>query len=170
MPSGKQKLGLSPKPIAPVGLLAGFKFFSAVFGLAVSLILGLLFWRLWPKKAEEINTIIGSRFGQSLLVGFIALVIFPMIVLLLLVSLIGIPLLFILVPFFLFLLWFSKILTAFYLGKRILVNQTMFWSLLLGLLIYYFFKLVPFVGLLAALIFITAGLGALFLSFQTSKK
>ena len=135
------------------------------------------FLSLFPKRTETINKILQTRLWLSLGVGLLALVLFIPSLILLAISLIGIPLIFLLVPIFLFLVYFSKIFTALYLGKEILhrfhSKRTQTWALLIGLLIYYFLKLIPIVSPIITFVFMIAGLGAFFLdqkSLRTSKR
>ena len=63
--------------------------------------------------------ILKSKPLKSLLVGFLAMVLVVPIVVFLAISLVGIPLIFIFIPVFLFLTYLSKTFVAFWLGEKI---------------------------------------------------
>ncbi len=163
----QQTKNISPDVTGLKPIFFGFKFFFSVTGLLISLAVGLIYLALFPRRAEGLVNTIGTRPWASLGIGFLAFFIFPVLVILLAISLIGIPLLFLVIPLFLFFLYLAKIFTAFYLGRRILSRNDLFLPLLAGLVIYYVLGLVPVVGSLIGIIFVTIGLGAFILDLNS---
>ncbi|HUV42959.1 MAG TPA: polymer-forming cytoskeletal protein [Patescibacteria group bacterium] len=152
-------------------------FYIKLSAFIIAFLFGLVFLYLFPKRIEAITKILKNRPWPSLGAGFLALILFVPSVILLAISLIGIPLILIFIPVFLFLIYFSKIFTALCLGREVLFRfnskKSQVWALLIGLLIYYFLRLIPIVSPIIAFGFISAGLGAFLLdqkSLRTSKK
>lgn len=152
------------------GVFFGLKFFMAIAGFLLSLFIGLVYLFLFPKRAQGIVETIGSQPWPSLGLGLLTIILFPLILIILAVSLIGIPFLFILIPVFLFFLYMAKIFTAFYLGRRILNNSRLLGPLALGLLLYYVLGLIPVIGFLTAFAFVTVGLGAFLLDLKSLRQ
>ncbi len=147
--------------ITAIGLY--LKFFSFV----VSFLFGLLFLYLFPKRAQEISKILTSRPWRSLGVGLLAMVLFPVALLLLAITIVGIPLMLLIIPLFVFLLYFSKIFTSLVVGRYILlrfkIKKSWNWALLVGLIIYYLLRLVIIISPITVFVFTTLGLGAFLL-------
>ncbi len=170
-PIEKTQPNLPPAaPFALAGLFVGLKFFLSFTGFLISLVVGLIYLSLLPKRAESLVNIIGSKPWVSLGVGLLTIIIFPLVLVILAVSLVGLPLLFLLVPLFLFFLYMAKIFTAFYLGRRILSSDKLLGPLLVGLLLYYVLSFIPGIGFLTVLAFVTVGLGAFILDLKSLRQ
>ncbi|MCJ7804331.1 polymer-forming cytoskeletal protein [Patescibacteria group bacterium] len=125
---------------------------------------GFLFLYFFPKRVEGMVKIISCCPWKNLGIGVLTPIIFSLMVVFLAVSLIGIPFIFIVFPIFLLLLYFAKIFTAFFVGRKILgVKKSWGWALLVGLLIYYLLSLIWVINGIAAFFFIFIGLGAFIL-------
>lgn len=142
------------------GLALIFKFFALLLAFGF----GFLFFYFFPKRIEKMTKIIEAHFWKSLGIGVITLMIFILLTILLLISLIGIPFIFIAFPLFGLLIYFSKLFTSFFVGRRILgPKKNWIWSLIIGLLIYYVLSMIPVINGLTSFVFITVGLGAFIL-------
>ncbi len=170
LPKEKQPAAVSAKVAGLIPFFLGLKVFFNFVGLLFSLVLGLIYFSLFPKRAQGILEMIGSKPWISLGLGILTLILFPIVLVILAVSLIGIPLLLILIPLFLFFLYMAKIFTAFYLGRRLLSRSDLFWPLLAGLVIYYLLSLVPVIGGLTTFAFMTIGLGAFILDLKSLRR
>lgn len=150
------------------------KLYLKFFSFAISLILGLLFLRLFPKRAQGVSKILTSRPLGSLGVGLLTIILFPMILVLLAITIIGIPLVLLVTPLFGFLVYFSKIFTSLVVGRWLLlrfkVKKSWNWALLVGLIIYYLLRLPLVISPITAFVFITLGLGAFVLDQKALRR
>jgi|GEM_PF-986653 len=146
-----------------------FKFISVLIAFAF----GLLYLYFFQKRIEGMVKIIGSKFWPSLGLGVLTPIVFGLGIIFLAVSLIGIPFIFIVLPIFAVLVWFSKLFVAFFVGNKILTkfdkSKGLGWALLVGLVAYYILQLIPFIGGLTSFVFTTVGLGA-FVIDQKSRR
>ena len=152
------------------------KLYLKFFSFIVSLIFGLIFLSLFPKRAKGIVEVLESRLWASLGVGILTPILFGLAMILLAITLVGIPLILIIAPLFGLLVYFSKIFTALFLGRKILLNfnwsKSQSWALFAGLLIYYLLRLipVPVIGGLTGFVFTTTGLGAFVLDQKSLRQ
>jgi len=142
-----------------------FNFLSFI----ISFLFGLTFIHFFPKRAEGIVRVLKSRPWASLVVGIITPFLFVLGIVLLAITIIGIPLIFLLVPLFAFLVWFARVFAALYLGRK-LYSQSWDRALFIGLLIYYVLKMIPYISPLVALGFTAFGLGAFILDQKSLRK
>lgn len=137
-------------------------FVGTLFKAIILLVFGLLFLAFIPQRIHHIRGFLSQRPGISILGGFGLLIgIIPLCILLIL-TIIGIPLVPIVLFLFLFLLMMSLVVFALWLGYRLpfLSNRkSPFLALLLGVLLLTIVDLIPYVGSTIILIvtFITAG-------------
>lgn len=152
----------------PVGAVFGaITVYMKAVSLLITLFLGWLFFRLFPRQTEAILGETANRFWPSFLVGFASMLLLIPAIVLLAVSLIGIPLILILVPLYGFLAYLAKIFLAEAVGRRLVSDRVKAggfpWTLLAGLVVYYILRLIPVIGQLTALVFAATGLGAMWL-------
>ena len=145
----------------------GFKF----FGFMIAFILGFILMKVFPKGTMKVVQVLEDKPWPSLGVGILTPTLFLMGMILLTITIVGIPLGLLLMPVFGFIVYFSKIFTALFVGRKVLLalnmNERRGWALFAGLLVYYLFKLVPLVGFFSGLAFTLFGLGA-FILYQKS--
>lgn len=140
-------------------LHTGVEFIS----LLTSFIIGFIIIRLFPKRVMKKAEILQKRFWVCLGLGFLTLVISPFAVILLLVTVIGIPIAFLWIVAFLILAYMAKIWVAFAVGRALVMKagsgDRRGWALLAGLLLYYVIGYIPVVGGLVKLIVMLIGIG-----------
>jgi len=164
------------KGFAPVAFLGviGISFYLKFVALLIAIGLGLLFLYLFPKRTKGVIEVIQKRPWVSLGVGVLTPIIFAFSMIFLTISIIGIPFLFILIPLFALVIYFSKIFVAFFIGNKILSNtkikNPLGWGLAIGLAIYYILTILPIIGGLTSFAFITIGLGAFALDVKASRR
>jgi hypothetical protein len=150
-----------------------FSFLTKLFSFLVSLVLGFWYLSWFPKRAQGIDKVLGTRFWGSLGTGLLVLILFLPVVVLVALTIIGLPLLFLLLPLFGFLLYFCRIFPAMFFGKK-WMGKSPRRALLAGLLLYYLLKMIPVLDFLTTFVFTTTGLGAFVLDLkslrQTAKK
>ncbi|MFH0838469.1 MAG: hypothetical protein V1880_04365 [Patescibacteria group bacterium] len=143
--------------------LDGFSLFS----LLATLLFGLIM--IWLCRYYVLHTaeLAYEATLKSLGIGFLALILTPIIALVLLITTIGIPTAMVLMAFWLVALYAGKVTAAMLIGFRILRIEgssgfgRMFWSFVLGALIYTLIGMVPVVGWVVNLIFVLIALGSL---------
>ncbi len=154
--------------------IAKIKLYLNFFSFVISLIFGLVFLYFFPKRIEGINKILTSRSWGSLGVGLLTVILFPMALVFLTITIIGIPFMLLLIPLFTFLVYFSKIFASFVVGRKLLLRFEMKkswnWALLVGLIVYYLLRLVPVISPIAGFAFTTLGLGAFVLDQKSLRR
>ena len=139
----------------------GFAFVS----FAIAAVIGYLFLRLFPHRAMSQIEIYARRPVRSLALGLLTFIAVPGVSLLFAVTVIGLPISFLIMMGLAVIVYFAKIVIALYLGRIILLKigfgQRAGWALLLGLLIYYVLGGLPFIGPLIKLLVLFAGSGAI---------
>lgn len=158
---------LAPK-LHPVILgLTAFKFYLKFFSFVIVFIFGLLFLSFFPKRTKNIINILKTRSWASLGVGFLTPILFGLAMLLIAITLIGIPLIFIIAPLFGLLVYFSRIFLSLLIGTKVLqrfnLTKSQPWALFTGLLIYSLLSLIYIIGGITTFIFTALGLGAFIL-------
>jgi cytoskeletal protein CcmA (bactofilin family) len=143
-------------------VLAGLGIGWAVFKFLSLLVIGsLLLWAV-PIFSKKTSEEIVKNPLQSLGIGFLTLIATPIAAIILMVTVVGLPLGFMLLIGYFFLLYIVKVFVALAIGKKILDPKTNpFLQLALGLLILTVVFLVPVFGGLAEFIALLLGLGAL---------
>lgn len=147
--------------------LAGVGLFVKTLSLLSALVTGMLLVYFAPNFTLGVNDKLTKKPIASLLIGILFYVLFPVIVLLLLISLVGIPLavLFILSVFFL--LFFAKIFVMVFIGTMLMAylkqKQSLGWVFFVGLVVYGFLSFFPVIGGFISIFSLLAGTGALLL-------
>lgn len=147
---------------------AGFTLFMKVVGFGSLLIIGILIIKFFPKFSTETANIFGSQFWMSLVTGLIAIVITPIAFILLLITVFGIPLGFLLIFGFMAAICIAKVFVSIWLGTFIAAKLNRKWNLyilfLAGLGSLTILSLVPILNILITLVVSLAGFGALLIS------
>jgi hypothetical protein len=148
---------------AKIGILLPF----AIANIISSLIIGLLMLKFLPVYTQRTANAIIEQPWASLGVGFLTLVLFPAIFIILLVMVVGIPLAVILLFTFLIIAYMTKIFVSLVIGQKIfkfIGKQTKSgWELLAGLIVYGVITLIPIIGWIAVVLVFLFGLGAVIL-------
>jgi hypothetical protein len=155
-------------------LTIGF-YFKQILRIAGAFLMGLLlFWLIPGIKDTPLSN------GRGLLtsggIGFLALVAPPVAVIILAITLLGLPIAFTTLLFYLLALYLSKIVVGRYIGKVLLGTDkdtmaSTALELLLGISIVIVAVNLPFIGGILNILLIIIGLGALLISaYQTYRK
>jgi len=158
-----------------------FSVFSLMMKIIVLfsfLVVGLILISLMPKKILELKEEMVQRPWRSLGMGFGYLVITPVVVLLLLITVIGIPLALIITSLYLSSLYILKVLVGISIGSLILDNVgkkkysgSLVWPLVLGLIVMMVIAGIPIIGGVVGLLLILWATGALiYLKRESFKK
>ncbi|SEI80273.1 hypothetical protein SAMN04488113_12124 [Alkalibacterium gilvum] len=140
-----------------------FALFSLISALIVWLFIRLLRPQFWMNSTKSIATIPLKTMGF----GLLALIATPLVTVLLMVTIIGIPMGIILSALYWIALYIAKIIVALFIGSQITKAYEReslgkeFLHVTLGLFILELLMLIPYVGWIIALIVAITGLGAL---------
>lgn len=145
----------------------GFKIFSTLSLILTGVVIVLLF----PKQSRKIVDMINSKPGKSFGIGLVISLLMPALILLLVVTLLGIPLALITVAFYLCATYLAKVFVGLWIGKLILgsgkkpqkdekeislLGIVALGTLLLGLIL-----TIPFIGFLIKIAVVFLGVGAM---------
>ena len=151
--------------VSEKGILAGFSFFNLLTMLFVGLLL-LGFAKHFPLYNN--NKVFESPF-KTLGVGALVLITTPILAVIFMVTMVGLPLGLILLPLWLIALYVAKISAALLIGKAIVKCDEksgflrLFGGFALGTLVYVVLGLIPFIGWALKLVVLLMALGGLFL-------
>jgi len=152
--------------VAPggVGIVIGL-WLAVTFSI---FLLGLLLLLLAPRAADAVAR---SGIGKSLLVGLLAFILLPILAIVALVTVIGIPLGLVLLLALVPLYAIAYVTGAWAVGRRILKpGKARILSFLVGLVLVRLLALIPIVGGLITFLVTLLGLGALFVAMGRARK
>jgi hypothetical protein len=164
----------SKKPVEKIesekilGIMTAGSLMFGLYVLMIQLLIGLLVIKLTPVFMKETTEVISSRPLASLGMGFLIVLLLPIVFILLLISIIGIPLAFALIVGMI-LYWivsgiaialFVGLKAQHYFGKQ---KTSLYWSYLIGLIIMTLIGLIPVINFLVGMISFFIGTGALLL-------
>lgn len=129
------------------------------------LIIGFLLTFIFPKQFTNVNKFLGEKPLASAVGGIVFYVFAPFILLILAITIIGIPLAILFGLGTVFLAFISRIVVGLYLGGKILNDgESKFLPLLVGLAVIHLAALLPYAGFVIKIIIVFVGTGAILLS------
>ncbi len=148
---------------------------SLLFGLyilIVEFIIGLLIIKLLPVFVVQTTEVINSRPLASLGLGFLVVILFPVVFMFLLISVIGIPLSLVLFVAIILYWIFSGVIVSLFVGLKAQhyfgqQKTSLYWSYLVGLIIMTLVGLIPVINFLVGMAGFLIGTGALLLQKKT---
>ena len=144
--------------------LAGIGMFAKITSVVATLIIGFLMLKFLPNYTTEASDILTKKFMPSLGIGFLGLVVTPVLVFVLFLTILGIPLAFLLGALFIIYLYFVRIYAMLAIGQKLSewlkfkINS--YWIFTIGVIIYYALTFLPILGGLVKLIILIASFGA----------
>lgn len=148
------------KPIkGQMGFLKAVTIFSFIWFLG-SLLTSVIFYRLFPRTAWKVTEPSVVYFRRSLLMGLIGLIALPVIIIILTITVVGLPLAVLLGLFYLIILLFARIPVNLWFGRLLFrsrlnpVLMTVLGGLFLALL-----NFLPIIGLLINPLLLVLGMG-----------
>lgn len=146
--------------LAPLHLTAWFAFYVLVAGLLTAIVLVLLF----PQAIRAVTDRGVGSFWKSLLVGLIASIVVPAVIVFLFVTVIGIPLALILLLAWLLIQVLAGVVSAYYLGRQILRRQrNSILVMLVGAVVLIILYFIPVIGFIALILASLLGVGMILL-------
>jgi len=137
-----------------------------------ALIIGLVLISFWKEYILKITDLMLNKIGSSFGWGILALLLTPIIIIILLITIIGIPLSLILLALWLIALYVSKILVGILVGRSLLTNlwqkqkDSLILAMIIGTIISYIIFAIPFIGSFVALLAMLWGLGGIILALK----
>lgn len=146
------------------GFVSGLFLFFKIVSYISSFIIGLLLLFLFPGFTRSaVETLKDNPWG-ALGVGFALFVVNPLLIVLLFISVIGVPLAFVLLALYLVSMYVARLFVILWAGRAIMQRggkeRHAVWSLVLGMLVYIVLSLTPVLGGFVALFTTLFGLGA----------
>ncbi len=144
-----------------------FALFWFVIWTIGSVIVGVILVSLAPRGIQTISSSMSSSVWASLGIGFVLLFGMPIVAMILIFTLIGIPLGLILFIMYMLGVYFSTIFVGFWLGQKIIKlfkkkgEPSPLWSMILGVLVISIILAIPIIGALISLLAIIWGLGGI---------
>lgn len=153
------------RPAAPFAFFVGINLFASFAMFVIELVIGLLLISLLPNYTKRVVTFMRQKVWWALGMGILAWIITPFALLLLAVTLIGIPLAVVLLFFVFIASYVGRILAAVFFGNWLvrLTNRkqvNMFVALLVGLIAVEIISWIPILGGLFAFVLTAIGFGA----------
>jgi hypothetical protein len=146
-------------------LLKGFTFGTSLISFIGALIVGFLYFKFFPKGFAGSAKLVSESFWKSLGVGFLVTICTIPALLIMAITIVGLPVAGIAIVMLTLYSYLAKIVVGSALG--VWISQKMKWKVstygafALGLLAFYILKFIPVVGGLAGLAVLWSGLGAL---------
>lgn len=148
--------------------VAAGKIFGSLFSIFSALVVGLVLITVWRDQIIKITDKMLSGIGVSIGWGIILMFITPIISILLLFTIIGIPLALILAVLWLIALYASKILAGIMIGRKVLKkiwerqnpeHSGLIWAMIIGIIIVWLACSIPLLGWMLCLAATWWGLG-----------
>jgi hypothetical protein len=142
---------------------------SEIIGYLWLLLIGIVSLMLAPVLTQKNSDMVSAKPLKNLLSGLLFLIITPIVVVLLLITIIGIPLSLIILTIYIIFLYISRIYVGFWIGQYVLKKlkkETRFrvLTMALGLIIVFIGINLPIIGIFIHIVILLLGLGAIILT------
>lgn len=148
--------------------LAGMKLVAGAASAVSTLLLGLLLLRIYPVFTPRVAAVIQEQPWVTLGVGGALLAGVPLLILLCLVTVLGIPIGLMLGTMYLVTIYLGRVFVMLWAGQRLLGlirdSPSVVGAFVTGLIAYFIVSLIPLVGGLVTLLTMVTGLGALLIT------
>lgn len=138
-----------------------FKIIPIITSFISSILVGILIFILFKNYFSNCTETISSDFGKYILIGLCVFIVFPILFLLLCISIIGIPVSLILLVLYMLLMYTSHIIVGIILGQFILKGYNVYVQIIAGICIIKILICIPFIGFILGLCTILFTLGLL---------
>jgi hypothetical protein len=146
--------------------------FKMIFSIFAAFVVGLVLISLWKKQLLDITETMKKQIPASIGWGLLLMILSPIVCIVLLFTLIGIPLALIIFTLWLIILYISKIFAGILLGRTIVEkiradrNDSLILSMIIGISIAWLIFSIPFFGQALSLLAVWWGFGGLWLYFR----
>ena len=147
--------------------LFGFSLLAALYTIISLLIVALALVLLLPQLFQSVSSVAIAAPVKALLVGVVAVFVFPIVFVALLLTVFGIPLALLFMLIWLLILAFSGLFFSYYVGRLVLKNQpNPIIIMLVGALIVLIIHVIPILGLIVVAVAIWMGSGMALVSLK----
>lgn len=146
--------------------------FGSLYSIFAALVIGLVLVSLWGEEIKKIASYFTAKTAATFGWGLIVLILTPIICFLLLITVIGIPLAFVLALAWIIALIVSKIFVGIFIGQKLVERfwqtkkDSLFAALVVGVAASYLVFAIPVIGWLLSAAALLSGLGAIYLFFK----
>lgn len=167
---------LEPKLKASKKTVAMTSVWSGIVCLFSSIVVGLILITIGKRQLKDTFEIMNKKIWPTLGWGLVVAFIGPIVLILLMITIIGIPLALIIGALWLIALYISKIITGLLIGQWLLIKfwkskkESMIWALVIGIVIVCLISPIPVIGWLFAFIITLWGLGGIWQYLLSLKK
>jgi len=148
--------------------LAGIKLVAGTVSVVSTLLLGLLLLRIYPVFTPRVAATIQEQPWVTLGVGGALLAGVPLLILLCMVTVLGIPIGLMLSAMYLVTLYLGRVFVMLWAGQRLLGlirgSPSGAWAFVTGLITYFIVSLIPLIGGLITMVTMAMGLGAVLIA------
>ena len=142
---------------------------AKVINIITAFLVGLLFIFLFPKYTTTITKQISEKTWSTMGVGFLTLILTPVVAVLFMVTIVGLPVGFLLIFAYFFCIFFAKIFISLVVGNKLIsmVSKEKYHHAVvlgLGLLVYLILSSIPVLGSIVVLLTVVMGVGAMILA------
>ncbi|OGH17283.1 MAG: hypothetical protein A3C30_01625 [Candidatus Levybacteria bacterium RIFCSPHIGHO2_02_FULL_40_18] len=145
--------------------IAGFALMVKLVDILWLIIVGLALMFFFPNYTTRASDYIRTKFGLALLIGFMALIVTPILGIILFITLFGIPAAITLFIVFLLMFWFGRIFAIYTLGRFVLAKagnkNAKAWAYIVGIVVYLILTIIPIVNFITDILITLSGVGAL---------
>ncbi|MDD3887219.1 MAG: polymer-forming cytoskeletal protein [Patescibacteria group bacterium] len=146
-------------------------FISMISLMIVAIVTAAICKKYSLNVIDKLKTKTWASLGWGLLVLFVT----PIAFIILLITILGMPIAFLILPIYLVLIYFAKVFaticTGYFILKSIGKNEpNLIWSAVLGVIVLSIIMMIPFIGFLAKLAVISLGIGAMVLALKAYHK
>jgi len=151
-------------------------FWGRLYSIFAALVVGLVLISLWRKQVIELTNKMLEKVGVSIGWGAVVMFLAPIIAILLIFTIIGLPLALILLGVWIIALFIAKILASIMVGRVVLEKfwekkkDSLIWAMIVGIVICWFIFSVPVAGWILGLVALWWGLGGIWLSFRGERR
>ncbi len=138
-------------------------------GFLVSALLGVLFLGLFPKYFEKVAVAVSKEPVASFGWGILVILVVPVVAVLLAITIVGIPISFLLVVVTYLAFVAAQFVMAFVIGRAVLLKKfgdRRGWAIVLGLFIFFILGLIPIIGRIIYVAVVIIGFGGMVLSYR----
>ena len=166
------EVGFSQPKKKPAAEHAWARAWSGLYSVFAALVIGLVLVSLWREPVRMLTDRMLSRIAPTIGWGAVVMLITPFILIMLLITVIGIPLALIVGVLWLIAIYLSKILVGILVGRSILDRlakgrkDSLIWAMIIGIIIVWLAASLPIIGWLIALVAIWWGLGGIWLTLR----
>jgi hypothetical protein len=156
------------RPVHHILGLRPFRFWAKIVWALSLLLAGLVLTFVFPKQFRDLGLTINKLPGKSFVWGIVGLILVPIVGVILLVTLIGIPLGLLVLTLYLWMLHLSQLTLGVFVGHRLFgIEEKKGWHLFsafaVGLIIVQALTFIPYVRFLVVVVGLIFGLGAILL-------